>query len=149
LPFCSDWTSIRKAGRNGDKRSIRDFDTPSKMSWEGNEHLFEPSLHKTSLHGLTGLPKRERRRIHQSHWMYHHATSCRAEKVSLKHRKTDKRNGVTIRMALSDGRYTEQASKPQASGGRITEKANASCNDEDMPTLVRLLRRNRNKSDER
>jgi hypothetical protein len=40
-------------------------------------------------------------------------------------RKTDGRNGITLKKALMDGRYNEQATRPHALEGRIAEKAKA------------------------
>jgi len=59
------------------------------------------------------------------------------ESTSLKERKTDYRNGITLKNALIDGRYNEQATWPNALKGRIAEKANARGNALDMPTSAR------------
>ena len=56
------------------------------------------------------------------------------ESTSLKERKTDERNGITLKNALIDGRYNEQATRPDALGERIAEKANARGNALDMLT---------------
>ena len=47
------------------------------------------------------------------------------ESTSLKERKTDYRNEITLKNALIDGRYDEQATRPHALEGRIAEKAKA------------------------
>ena len=56
------------------------------------------------------------------------------ESTSLKERKTDRRNGIILKNALIDGRYNEQATRPNALEGRIAEKANARGNALDMLT---------------
>jgi hypothetical protein len=56
------------------------------------------------------------------------------ESTSLKERKTDCRNGIILKNALIDGRYNEQATRPNALEGRIAEKANARGNALDMLT---------------
>ena len=56
------------------------------------------------------------------------------ESTSLTERKTDYRNGITLKNALIDGRYNEQATRPHALEGRIAEKAKARGNALDMPT---------------
>ncbi|HET8840493.1 MAG TPA: hypothetical protein VFN35_03460 [Ktedonobacteraceae bacterium] len=56
------------------------------------------------------------------------------DSTSLTERKTDDRNGITLKTALTDGRYSEQATRPYALEGRIAEKANARGNALDMQT---------------
>jgi len=56
------------------------------------------------------------------------------DSTSLTERKTDYRNGITLKNALIDGRYNEQATRPHALEGRIAEKAKARGNALDMPT---------------
>ncbi|HYU74731.1 MAG TPA: hypothetical protein VEL31_18835 [Ktedonobacteraceae bacterium] len=56
------------------------------------------------------------------------------ESTSLTERKTDYRNGITLKNALIDGRDNEQATRPHALEGRIAEKAKARGNALDMPT---------------
>jgi hypothetical protein len=47
------------------------------------------------------------------------------DSTSLKQRKTNYRNGITLKTALTVvGRYSEQATRPYAPEGRIAEKAN-------------------------
>ena len=54
-----------------------------------------------------------------------HPTISSVDSTSLTERKTDDRNGITLKIALIDGRYNEQATRPHALEGRIAEKANA------------------------
>jgi hypothetical protein len=63
-----------------------------------------------------------------------HPRMSSVESTSLKERKTDYRNGITLKNALIDGRYNEQATRPHALEGRIAEKANARGNALDMLT---------------
>ena len=73
-------------------------------------------------------------------WVFRHVihpTTSSVESTSLKEGNTDYRNGVTPKNALIDGRYNEQATRPDALGGRIAEKANARGNALDMLTSAR------------
>src|SRR6266516_2740978 len=48
------------------------------------------------------------------------------DSTSLRERKTDPRNGITLMCTLIGGRYDEQATRPHVHEGRIAEEANAS-----------------------
>ena len=48
------------------------------------------------------------------------------DSISLRERKTDHRNGITLMCTLIGGRYDEQATRPYVHEGGIAEEANAS-----------------------
>jgi hypothetical protein len=59
------------------------------------------------------------------------------DSTGLTEHKTDDRNGITLKTALTAGRYSEQATRPQALEVRIAEKAKARGNALDTPTSAR------------
>lgn len=66
-----------------------------------------------------------------------HPEESSVDSTSLTERKTDYRNGITLKTALIDGRYNEQATRPNALEGRIAEEANARGNTLDTQTSAR------------
>lgn len=117
-PWCSDWTSITKAGWNGARLQAEWSVTPSRLLWSAQANVRLTRRDREQAKRLIGLAQKGKARGRAPTLVLVITPETARRRVQhLRQRKTDDRNEGTLGAALIGGRHDEQASRPQAPDG--------------------------------